>query len=194
MTLRRRGCDQDDYLIEFAAIPFDSSGQTLEESLAWETLIHCPSFEQLRPRLADWVLENNRELIEKAHQRGISLEQFRQKLADYLTSPAIEEYFGGGKIVLFGKSVASIDIPFLKRDLGQDWFEKHFIHRQLDLSSVAYHLIDGGFLPQKCASGSELSTFLGMGEVAHTALADARNTAKMYLQLLKKFSSPAKSA
>ena len=65
---------------------------------------------------------------------------------------------------------------------------ERFEHRQLDLSSVAYNLIDLGFLPEKCKSGSELMKELGFGEVAHTALEDAINTALMYIKILEKFS------
>ena len=36
-------------------------------------------------------------------------------------------------------------------------------------------------------SGSNLMNYLNMGEVAHTALEDAKNTAIMYLKLLDKF-------
>ena len=35
-------------------------------------------------------------------------------------------------------------------------------------------------------SGSELMSFLNMGQVSHTALADAINTVQMYFSLLKK--------
>ena len=178
------GLGESDFIIEFAALPFDASTGVLEEDLSWQTLIHCPSFEELRPRLNPWVIDNNRSLIEKAHSEGVALEAFKEGLTQYLKSSPIVKYFGGEKPILFGKSVASIDIPFLKRDLGWQWFEQHFSHRQLDLSAVSYSLIDKGVLPSSCSTGSGLMKHLGMGEVAHTALEDARNTAAMYLKLI----------
>ena len=183
------GLGERDFLIEFAALPFDASTGVLEESLAWQTYVHCPSFEELRPGLNSWVVENNRKLIEKAHGEGLSPADFKRELTRYLKSPPVAQYFGGEKPILFGKSVASIDIPFLKRDLGWDWFEQHFSHRQLDLSAVSYCLIDGGTLPESCSTGSGLMKHLGLGEVAHTALEDARNAAVMYLKLIGKMAA-----
>jgi DNA polymerase-3 subunit epsilon len=84
--------------------------------------------------------------------------------------------------------MSAIDLPFLNRDLGWDFMRKYFVHRQLDLSSVSYTLIDLGLLPENCSSGSKLMEFFDMGEVAHTALEDAINTAKIYLKMLQKFS------
>ncbi len=80
----------------------------------------------------------------------------------------------------------AIDLPFLNRDLGWEFMREHFNHRDLDLSSVARCLIDMELIPAKTASGSELMRFLGLGEVQHTALADAINTAKMYIKLVEK--------
>ena len=178
------GLGERDFMIEFAALPFDASTGVLEEALAWQALIRCPSFEKLRPRLNPWVVENNRSLIERAHSEGMTVEAFREAVTRYLKSSSLVEYFGGEKPILFGKSVASIDVPFLKRDLGWLWFEEHFSHRQLDLSAVSYSMIDKGVLPPSCSTGSGLMKHLGMGAVAHTALEDARNTAVMYLKLI----------
>ena len=44
-------------------------------------------------------------------------------------------------------------------------------------------LMDMGLLGKGMDSGSKLMEFLGMGEVCHTALEDAINTAKMYFKL-----------
>jgi DNA polymerase-3 subunit epsilon len=65
---------------------------------------------------------------------------------------------------------------------------KYFHHRNLDLSSTANTLIDLKFLPTECSSGSHLMRHLGMGEVKHTALEDAKNTAFMYIKILEMFS------
>ncbi|MBT6326324.1 MAG: hypothetical protein HOJ35_10175, partial [Bdellovibrionales bacterium] len=37
--------------------------------------------------------------------------------------------------------------------------------------------------PDDCISGSSLTNYFGMGDVAHTALEDAVNTAQLYLNM-----------
>ena len=115
------------------------------------------------------------------------MSEFKEWLETYLKSPEVRQYFGAQKIVLFGKSMTAIDLPFLNRDLGWDFMRKYFHHRNLDLSSIGYGLIDLGQLPMGMDSGSNMMNHLGMGEVAHTALEDAKNTAIMYLKLLDKY-------
>ena len=83
--------------------------------------------------------------------------------------------------------MTAIDLPFMTRDLGWEFMRKYFHHRNLDLSGVGYSLIDLGMLPMGMDSGSNMMNYLNMGEVAHTALEDAKNTAIMYLKLLDKF-------
>ncbi|MCR9204177.1 MAG: hypothetical protein NXH75_06345, partial [Halobacteriovoraceae bacterium] len=158
-----------------------------EEALSFHTFVHCPSFEELKPSLDQWVIDHNETLITKANKEGLKLNEFKDSFENYLKSDAIRKYFGEEKITLFGKSMAAIDLPFMNRDLGWNWMREYFEHRQLDLSSVSYNLIDLGFLPEKCKSGSELMSELGFGEVAHTALEDAINTAKMYQTIIKRF-------
>ena len=185
--LEATGLREQDLIIEFACVPFDAQDRSIEIDLSFHCFVKCPSFEELKPSLDTWVIENNETLINKAHQEGLVMEEFKNKLIEYLTSTPIQNYFENKKITLFGKSMAAIDLPFLNRDLGWEIMREHFEHRQLDLSSVAYNMIDLGHLPQKCTSGSELMRELGYGEVAHTALEDAINTAKMYLEIIKRF-------
>ena len=82
--------------------------------------------------------------------------------------------------------MSAIDLPFLNRDLGWEFMRKYFQHRQLDLSGLAYGLMDLGLLPAGMESGSGLMRYLGLGHVAHTALEDARNTAIMYFKIIEK--------
>jgi DNA polymerase III epsilon subunit-like protein len=185
--LEATGLRENDLIIEFACIPFDTHSKELPLDLSFHTFVQCPSFKELKPTLDPWVIENNEVLINKAHQEGLSLDNFKDKFTDYLNSPEIKAYFSDKKITLFGKSMAAIDLPFLNRDLSWDYMRNFFEHRQLDLSSVAYNLIDLGLLPEKCTSGSELMKELGFGDVAHTALEDAINTAKMYLEIVNRF-------
>ncbi len=183
--LEATGLAENDLIIEFAMIPFDTDSKELEEDLAKRYLIKCPSFEELRPNLNKWVIDNNEELIEDAHKNGETIENFKVIFEEYLRSPEVRKYFGKDRIILFGKSVNGIDLPFMNRDFGWDWMGKFFSHRVQDLSCVAYAMVDQGIIPKACQSGSALMQHLEMGHVCHTALEDARNTAIMYLKLLE---------
>jgi DNA polymerase-3 subunit epsilon len=187
IDLEATGLAENCQIIEFAMIPFDTQLKRLEEPLSRSVYIHCPSFEDLRDSLDPWVREHNEKIIRKAHSEGLLMSEFKEYLKKYLESPEVRSYFGNQKIVLFGKSMTAIDLPFLNRDLGWDFMRKYFHHRNLDLSGIGYSLIDLGLLPLGMDSGSNLMNYLNMGEVAHTALEDAKNTAIMYLKILDKF-------
>jgi hypothetical protein len=184
--LEATGLAEDDLIIEFGMTPFCTKNG-LNKSLSKHFFINCPSFEELQPRLDKWVIDHNKELIDKAHKTGISIQSFKEELETYVESDVVKEYFKESKvkIVLFGKSLNAIDLPFLNRDLGWDFMRKHFHHQVLDLSSTVYSLIDLNLIPKSCISGGELMNFLEMGDVCHTALEDADNTALMYLKLLE---------
>lgn len=180
------GLRQDDLIIEFAAVPFDVKENKIEEALSFHRYVKCPSYEKLLPDLDPWVAEHNKEIIETAHSKGEELQAFSKQFEDYINSAEIKSYFNteeNGKIVLFGKSLNAIDLPFLNRDLGWDYMRKYFHHQVLDLSSVSRALVDLEKLPSDCVSGSGLMKYCGLGDVAHTALEDAVNTAKMYLMI-----------
>ncbi len=190
IDLEATGLAENDYIIEFGMVPFDTETRTLELGLARNYFVHCPSFDKLRPRLDPWVVDHNRTLIERAHAEGLKMGAFKGELEAYLESDPVRKYFANEKkekIILFGKSMNAIDLPFMNRDLGWEWMRKQFHHRVLDLSSTANTLIDMGMLPPACSSGSGLMNHLGMGEVAHTALEDAKNTALMYLKIIEKY-------
>jgi len=180
------GLAENCLMIEFAMVPFDTQTGQLEESLQYSTLIQCPSFEELKPKLDSWVITHNEGLIRNAHEKGLPMNVFRDQLQAYLESRPVKEYFNNQKIILFGKSMSSIDLPFMNRDLGWDFMRQYFNHRQLDLSGIAYALMDLGLIPAGMESGSTMMSYLGMGAVAHTALEDARNTALMYIKLIEK--------
>jgi oligoribonuclease (3'-5' exoribonuclease) len=185
--LEATGLEENAYIIEFAMIPFCSETKTLEHELSQQFYVQCPSFDELKPNLSSWVIENNRQLINSAHKEGKSLDEFKQTMNNYVNDPRVRSYFNNEKIVLFGKSISAIDLPFMNRDLGWEWMNQYFHHRNLDLSCYTMGLIDMGLLDKGMDSGSKLMNMLNMGEVCHTALEDAVNTAKMYLKLLNKF-------
>jgi DNA polymerase-3 subunit epsilon len=182
------GLEEDAYIIEFGMVPFDTNTKVIEKPLSKHFYVKCPSYISLEPNLNIWVKEHNKELIEKAHESGITIASFKTELETYLNSAELKTYFGSEDIMLFGKSISAIDLPFLNRDLGWEWMNKHFHHRNLDLSCFTLGLIDLGLLPKGLDSGSKLMEYLGMGEVNHTALEDAYYTAEMYLKILTKLS------
>ena len=192
IDIEATGLNENDFMIEFGMIPFCTETKRVEESLARNFFRKCPAFEELKPRLAPWVIEHNEKLIQKAHQFGMQIDSFKVELETYLISKEVKAYFKNEnkeKVILFGKSMSAIDLPFLTRDLGWEFMRKYFHHRNLDLSSTANTLIDLKYIPPECSSGSHLMKHLGMGEVKHTALEDAKNTALMYIKILELYSN-----
>jgi oligoribonuclease (3'-5' exoribonuclease) len=188
IDIEATGLAEDCAIIEFAMVPFSTTDRSIALELKKTTFVHCDSFESLRPKLDPWVIEHNETLIRRAHSEGLSHSEFKLWLKTYLESPEVKAYFGENKIVLFGKSMTAIDLPFLNRDLGWDFMRKYFHHRNLDLSGISLGLMDLNLLPSGMDSGTNLMKYLNLGDVAHTALEDAINTAKMYLMLMDKIS------
>lgn len=192
IDLEATGLLSNDYITEVSVVPFDTKTGTLEENLGRTFYLKCPSFEQLKPRLSSWVIKNNKKLIQKAHEEGIPLKEFRKQFEEYLSSKEVKKYFSikdyaKKQIMLFGKSMNAIDLPFLKRDLGFDFVDKYFCHHILDLTSVVYSLADMDYMDKEYAKSSKLMKFLDMGKVQHTSYADAKNTVLMYFKLIRKF-------
>lgn len=187
IDIEATGLAEDDLIIEFAAIGLCTEKKEIVQETAFHSYVQCPPFEKLKPRLAPWVVEHNKELIEKAHEQGRSLKDFKEAFTEYLESQTLKDFFrlkDDDKIILFGKSLNAIDLPFLNRDLGFEYMRKYFSHRTIDLSSIAYYLVDSQEIPPECLSGSGLMEYLQLGKVCHTALEDAVHTAQMYLKLL----------
>jgi DNA polymerase-3 subunit epsilon len=178
------GLKEDCLMIEFAAVPFDVEQRCIRDDLTFHSFIKCPSFEELEGKIDPWVAENMRGVIEQASRSDINLSDFKINFGSYLNDPRVREFFGDRKIVLFGKSLNAIDLPFMNRDLGWDWMRENFYHRTFDFSAFCYGLIEMKVLPEGMDSGTKLMDFLGMGDVAHTALEDAINTARMLFDTL----------
>ena len=186
IDLEATGLEKDAYIIEFALTPIDTGQNKIYEELSFHTYIKCPSFNTLKPDLNPWVIKNNENLINKAHNQGIELSTFKNQIEGFLKSNVITPFKESktNNYVILGKSLNSIDIPFLNRDLGWDFIKENFHHQVVDVSSVVRFLISLKILPPSCISGSELSKHLGFGPVDHTALEDAILTAKIYFKLL----------
>ncbi|MCY4524535.1 MAG: exonuclease domain-containing protein [Halobacteriovoraceae bacterium] len=190
IDIESTGLSQNDLIIEFAMIPFDTDKRQIESSLQQHFLIQCPSFDKLKSNLDPWVIEHNEKLIKKAHEEGIPLGEFKKRLEDCLNDKKLRDYFSLKKnegMIIFGKSLNAIDLPFLIRDLGWNFMRKYFHYHVVDLTSVVYSLVDLRCLPVEVLSGSALAKHYGIGEVAHTALEDAYNMALIYTKILKQF-------
>ena len=188
IDIEATGLGEHDLIIEFAMIPFCTETGNLEKDLERHFYVECPPFEELKHKLDPWVITHNKSLIETAHKSGLSKEKFVGELTKYFESKKVMDYFETGqskKITIFGKSLNAIDLPFLNRDLGWSYMRNYFNHQVHDLSSVVFSMVDKKIIPPECCSGSELMKHLSMGDVSHTALEDAKNTAIMYLKLLK---------
>lgn len=186
IDLEATGLEENAYVIEFAAVPVDTSSQTILKSSSFHCYIQCPSFEALKPDLNEWVIKNNEGLINKAHKEGINQETFKSSFTSYLNSQTLHDFRDKkfNTFTLLGKSLTSIDIPFLNRYLGWEYMKREFHHQTLDVSSIARMAIDLKKLPPECISGSKLSNFFKMGDVAHTALEDAITTAEQYFNIV----------
>lgn len=180
------GLEENTYLIQLALVPVDTATQTIETKLGREIFIQCPSFEELKPKLSEWVLQHNEGLIRSAHAEGLNGEAFKTWMADYMNHEAVRAFFQNEKPTILGKSLSALDIPLLTRYLGKPFMEKHFHHHTLDITCIARYLVDTGLLPKGCQSTSKLLKHFQIRDDAnHTALSDAMDMASVYFHLLK---------
>ena len=179
------GLEEDCLLIQVAFVPVDGTARKVATHFGKEIFVHCPSFEELKPKLSPWVIEHNETLIRTAHKDGFTREAFKKWAFDYMNSPAIKEFFEGERPPILGKSLSALDIPLLTRNLGKPFMEAHFHHHTLDITCVARFLVDSGKLPKGCQSTSKLlQHFQLRNESNHTALSDAVDMGEVYLKLL----------
>lgn len=180
------GLKENDLIIEFGMVPVSAKEKKIYREYSYHSFIQCPSFDSLKPNLDPWVIENNEVLINKAHNQGMELSEFKKDITNYFNQEEIKRFFKfpNEKITLLGKSLNAIDLPFLNRDLGWEFMRSYFHHQVLDVSSVVLSKIDQGLIPNECKSGSKLAAHLGLGEIDHTALEDAIMTAEIYFKLI----------
>jgi len=177
------GLEENTYLIQLALVPIDVPARKVHEELGFETLVKCPSFEELKPTLNPWVIEHNEGLIRKAHAEGVTQERLKQLVGDYMESTPVRAVFGKDRPAFFGKSLSALDIPLMTRYFGKPFMERYFHHHTLDLTCVSRALVDSGVLPAGCESTTQLVRYFGLRDDArHTALSDALDMAVIYFK------------
>ncbi|MFM8315599.1 MAG: hypothetical protein ACKOA8_15060, partial [Deltaproteobacteria bacterium] len=135
------GLEEHCLLIQVAVVPVDGTKNIVAEELGKEVLIQCPSFEELKPTLSEWVIQHNEGLIRKAHAEGITPASFQKWMGDYLKSDQVKAFFGGERPLLLGKSLSALDIPLLTKNLGKAFMDKNFHHHTLDITCVGRFLV-----------------------------------------------------
>lgn len=181
------GLTEECVLIQLAFVPVDTTASRVRTDLGKEWLVQCASFEQLKPGLNPWVIENNESLIRKAHAEGVAIPQLTAEVHAYLMSPEIKSFFADARPVFLGKSLSALDIPLLTRTFGGDFMREHFHHHTQDVTCVARSFVDAGLIPPGTESSSKIMKHFGIREQpAHTALADATDMGEIYLKLLEK--------
>jgi hypothetical protein len=180
------GLTEECVLIQLAFVPIDTEKKVVARELGIEWLVHCKSFEELKPSLNSWVVENNEELIRDAHAKGVDHPTLTKEVTAYLQSPGIKAFFGDSRPIFLGKSLSALDIPLLTRTFSPDFMRKFFHHHTLDVTCVARALVDSGLLPSGTESSGKLMKHFGLREEpAHTALSDALDMAEIYLKILE---------
>lgn len=187
IDIESTGLNDDDFIIEFGAVPVDILNEEIRDDLKFHAYLKCPSYEYLKDSLSEFVKKHNKGLIQKAHADGLEKELFLKEFVNYLHSPQVTEYFNNKKPTLLGKSLSALDLPMLERDFGRSTFtRKYFHHRVLDVSSVAKSCVDSGVLPEGCESSTKLAQHFNLGgDVQHTAIEDSIDVAKMYMKIIK---------
>ncbi len=179
------GLEEKCVMIQLAVVPVDVSTSEVRIEMGKEWLIQCPSFEELKPTLNEWVLKHQEGLIRKAHAEGMTMEACKAELTEYLKSKPIQEFFGKERPVLMGKSMSALDIPLLTRSFGWDYMQKAFHHHIVDVTCLGKSFEDAGLLPPKTANTTRLMQHFKLKEAAeHTALCDAVDMGRIYCKMI----------
>ncbi len=182
------GLTEECVLIQIAVVPVDTKKNLVYRELGKEWLVHCETFEKLKPTLNDWVIEHNEGLIRKANKEGLQPDKVRSELKAYLQSAPIRALFAPRhRPILLGKSLSALDLPLMTRTFGAEFMRECFHHHTVDVTCFARSLVDAGMFPEGTESTSKLLGYLGIRDDAkHTALSDAEDMADAYLKMLEK--------
>jgi hypothetical protein len=135
------------------------------------------------------ALEINRIDLVQHGKRAVAPALAMQSLHTFLRNNFAAELAAGGGITLAGHNV-HFDIGFLKRLCAQTGtaFETLFSHRALDTAGLLRFLMLAGVLPLSNGSSTEAFRYFGVpieDAERHTALGDARATARLLAKLVE---------
>lgn len=108
IDIESTGLEDWAYIVEFGAVPVCTKTRTIRTDLSFHSFLSCPSFEELSPKINEWVKKNNESLIRTAHEKGISKEDFIKIFDEYMKSDAIVSFFEGEKPLTWPKSLSNI--------------------------------------------------------------------------------------
>lgn len=184
------GLFEDSLLISVAFVPVDVTKGDVRVDLGWECMVKCPSFQELKPTLSEWVVDHMQAVIEKAHAEGVTLSECQRRVSQYLKSAPITAFFANEKPVLLGKSLSALDLPLMTRSFGHSFMDSYFHHHTVDVTCTAHSFVDAGLLPEGHASTTKLMQHFGIREEAeHCALADAIDMARIYVKMIARLRS-----
>jgi len=154
------GLDDDDCILEVAAINLTTGEEILFAPSLTDGAIHTASPDALR--------------INRYYERGV----YENELTDYATAEAYETLEAMLTGNTFAGSNPRFDSHFIAREIGQVWH-----HRLLDLSAYAAGVL--AIDPTDLPSGFKVCELLGVAnEDEHSALGDARATAECFRKLI----------
>ncbi len=165
IDIESTGLKEEDECFEFSAILIQN-GLVLNKFHQYLKVQATPS---------PWVEKNLKKNFLESQKNGLSKEEFVTNFLFFLKDHK--------NLILLGKSLNALDIPFLKKILGYEVFYQYFSHRTLDLTSLAIFSILLKKIPSECLSGAHLNKFFHLGKIAHTALEDSENN----INVLNKF-------
>lgn len=181
------------YLLEFAFVPMDvNEGKVLQDQ-ALHMYLKCPSIEKMKQegKISEFVLNNDTliRVAQKAHDTGVSIEEARRAIQKYLESfkNADKAEDTQAKATILAKSTGGLDRRLLGEVFGDYWIESLLSHQMIDITSNAFMIYHADLSIVDSKSPHKLvQQLLGKEELAHTALQDAVDMGKVYLEIIKR--------
>ena len=173
------------YLLEIGFVPFNIRTGVIYKELSKRILIKCPDVETMKKegKISEWNLkrQSHLDLISEASNHGVSTEVAKKMIILY-----IEEikHLTGEKVVLFGKSISTVDMPVLYTTFGHKFINKafHYQHQCLTTKMAGYKR--RGFV-NSLSLAREAKRHLGV-VIPHTSVEDASIAAELVIEMEKK--------